>query len=170
VELRETIIYENNFEASNNTIHWDFIDNGCNVENFIFNFYDYLTWKQDPNKYTNFEFTYRTSVEHFYPQHALEGHPQLDATTGLNDFGNLCLISRGINSKFSNNMPKAKLDNFGRGNGVDELSLKLNEMMDFVRQTQQWSTPEIYDFEKKARTRILDGIVKGSINANIKKV
>ena len=166
----ETIIYENNFEASNNTIHWDFIDNGCNVENFIFNFYDYLTWKQDPNKYTNFEFTYRTSVEHFYPQHALEGHPQLDATTGLNDFGNLCLISRGINSKFSNNMPKAKLDNFGRGNGVDELSLKLNEMMDIVRQTQQWSTPEIYDFEKKARTRILDGIVKGSINANIKEV
>ena len=166
----ETIIYENNFEASNNTIHWDFIDNGCNVENFIFNFYDYLTWKQDPNKYTNFEFTYRTSVEHFYPQHALEGHPQLDATTGLNDFGNLCLISRGINSKFNNNMPKAKLDNFGRGNGVDELSLKLNEMMDIVRQTQQWSTPEIYDFEKKARTRILDGIVKGSINANIKEV
>jgi len=166
----ETIIYENDLEATNNIIHWKLLDKGCNVENFVFNFYDYVIWNQDPQKYSKFEFTYRTSVEHFYPQHAIEGHPQLDETTGLHDFGNLCLISRGMNSKFSNNMPKAKLDNFGRGEGVNELSLKLNEMMDIVNSTQQWSTPEINDYEIKARDRLLKGIKKGCSLANIKIV
>ena len=69
----ETIIYKTNFEATNKSIKWDMIDNGCDVENFIFNFYDYITWKANPQKYPKFEFTYRTSVEHFYPQHAMDG-------------------------------------------------------------------------------------------------
>ena len=157
----ETIIFKNDFEASNNTIHWQMIDNGCSVENFVFNFYDYITWKQNPQKYPKFEFTYRTSVEHFYPQHAMDGNPQLDEEDGLNDFGNLCLISRGMNSKFSNNMPKAKLENFGLGTGVHELSLKLNEMMEVVRKTGKWGPDEIRSFEEKAKERLLKGIQAG---------
>ncbi len=157
----ETIIFENDFEASNNTIHWQMIDNGCGVENFVFNFYDYVTWKQNPQKYSKFEFTYRTSVEHFYPQHAMDGNPQLDEEDGLNDYGNLCLISRGMNSKFSNNMPKAKLENFGSVSGVHELSLKLNEMMEVVRKTGKWGPDEIRSFEEKAKERLLKGIQAG---------
>lgn len=163
----ESIIYENDFEAKNDSIYWSTIDNGCDVENFVFNFYDYVTWKANQRKYPKFEFTYRTSVEHFYPRHAMEGYPQLNQETGLNDFGNLCLISRGMNSKFSNNMPKAKYENFGRGDGVHELSLKLNEMMDVVSETNQWSTQEINEFEKKARTRILEGIKLGCKHSRI---
>ena len=163
----EIFIYQKKFEATNNIIHWDMIDKGCDVENFIFNFYDYLTWKLDTRKYQKFEFTYRTSVEHFYPQHAMDGYSQLDESSGLHDFGNLCLISRGMNSKFSNNMPTAKFDNFGSGEGVNDLSLKLNEMMGVVRQTGQWSTQEINDFEYKARLRLLNGIKEGSNLINI---
>lgn len=158
----ETFIYKEDFHATNNTIHWEMIDKGCNVENFVFNFYDYLTWKLEKQKYFKFEFTYRTSVEHFYPQHAMDGYTQLDEDSGLHNFGNLCLISRGMNSKFSNNMPKAKFENFSQGEGINSLSLKLNEMMDVVRQTGQWSSLEINDFETKARHRLLNGIKEGS--------
>ena len=157
----ETIIFENDFEASNKTIHWQMINKGCSVENFVFNFYDYVTWKKDPQKYPKFEFTYRTSVEHFYPQHPMNNNPKLDEKDGLNHFGNLCLISRGMNSKFSNNMPKAKLENFGSVSGVHELSLKLNEMMEVVRKTGKWGTPEIREFEKMAKERLLEGIQAG---------
>lgn len=164
----ESFIYKKDFHATNGTIHWEMIDKGCDVENFVFNFYDYLTWKLDKRKYAKFEFTYRTSVEHFYPQHAMDGYPQLDKNSSLHNFGNLCLISRGMNSKFSNNMPKAKFENFSRGEGVSDLSLKLNEMMDIVRQTGQWSTLEINDFESKARERLRNGIKEGTRLNNVR--
>ena len=157
----EDIIYTNNGAASNDTITWTMIDKGCDVENFVFNFYDYITWKSDNKKYYKFDFTYRTSVEHFYPQTPMTGYPKLDDKTGLNDFGNLCLISRGMNSKFSNNMPVAKYKNFGNEALAQELSIKLNEMMDVVRIKGDWGSEEIAEFEKQSRERFLDAIQKG---------
>lgn len=157
----EEIIYNNDGAATNDTIIWDMIDNGCDVENFVFNFYDYVTWKNDPRKYNKFDFTYRTSVEHFYPQTPMTGYPELNDETGLNDFGNLCLISRGMNSKFSNNMPVAKYKNFGNEALAQELSIKLNEMMDVVRIKGDWGPDEIADFEKQARKRLLAAIELG---------
>lgn len=154
----ETIIYENNFKPSCNTIVWNQIDCGCDVPNYVFNFYDFITWKQNPSKYSKFEFTYRTSVEHFYPQSPMPGYDNLKGK-GLDDFGNLCLISRGMNSKFSNNMPKAKLDNFGLIEEVrNGLSLKLLEMMDVIRDEGDWSESQISQFERKSRERIIEAL------------
>ena len=154
----EVIIYENDFKAKNHTLKWENIDQGCDVPNFVFNFYDYITWKQDPSRYPKFEFTYRTSVEHFYPQNPMPGYDDLKGK-GLDDFGNLCLISRGMNSKFSNNMPKAKLDNFGM---IDEvrngLSIKLLEMMDVAKNRNDWGIEEIAEFENQARERLKKAI------------
>jgi hypothetical protein len=154
----EVIIYENDFKAKNHTLNWENIDQGCDVPNFVFNFYDYITWKQDPSRYPKFEFTYRTSVEHFYPQNPMPGYDDLKGK-GLDDFGNLCLISRGMNSKFSNNMPKAKLDNFGM---IDEvrngLSIKLLEMMDVAKNRNDWGIEEIAEFENQARERLKKAI------------
>lgn len=164
----EDIIYKNSFRAQNYDIHWNMIDQGCGVPNFVFNFYDYLTWRLNPIKYSKFEFTYRTSVEHFYPQTPMPGYENLEGK-GLDDFGNLCLISRGMNSKFSNNMPKAKLDNFGLVEEVrNGLSLKLLEMMDVVRQKSDWGKEEIADFENSARARIYQALQ--DINGNQIKV
>ena len=157
----EVIIYENDFKAQKHTLNWENIDQGCDVPNFVFNFYDYITWKQDPGRYPKFEFTYRTSVEHFYPQSPMPGYDDLKGK-GLDDFGNLCLISRGMNSKFSNNMPKAKLDNFGM---IDEirngLSIKLLEMMDVVKNRNDWGMEEIAEFENQARERLKKAIFAG---------
>lgn len=157
----EDIIYTHQFEAQNKTLCWEMLDKGCDVENFVFNFYDYVTWNEKPNAYPKFEFTYRTSVEHFYPQQPMAGYPVLDEKTGLHSFGNLCLISRGMNSKFSNNMPMAKYKNFGNEEVIKELSIKLNEMMQIVRNTGEWCTEEIQEFEKKSRSRLSNAISKG---------
>lgn len=79
------------------------------VSNLVFNFLDYLLWLEyrasEPVK--SYEFTFRSSVEHYYPQHPMEGQAQLE-TTALHAFGNLCLISHEKNSRLSNFMPQAK--------------------------------------------------------------
>ena len=163
----EDIIYKNHGSATNSLIRWVMVDNGCNVENFVFNFYDYVTWKMDTRKYSQFEFTYRTSVEHFYPQTPPAGNPKLSNEDGLNAFGNLCLISRGMNSKFSNNMPLAKVKNFGNEAVAQELSLKLNEMMDVVRDKGDWGKIEITEFEALAKERIINALKEGCPRLNL---
>ncbi|ANV89046.1 HNH endonuclease family protein [Picosynechococcus sp. PCC 7117] len=77
--------------------------------NLIFNFLDYLLWLKykSEQKVENYEFTFRSSVEHYYPQHPLPGHNKLESNI-LNSFGNLCLISHSKNSRLSNLMPEAK--------------------------------------------------------------
>ena len=157
----EEIIYQKDGTASNDAINWAMIDNGCDVENFVFNFYDYVTWKKESRKYNKFDFTYRTSVEHFYPQTPIGTNEGLSVEDGLNDFGNLCLISRGMNSKFSNNMPVAKFKNFGNEALAQELSIKLCEMMDIVREKGDWGKDEIADFESQARERLFRAIQAG---------
>jgi len=166
----EAIIYNNDFNAVNHTINWGNIDIGCNVPNYVFNFYDYITWKKNPHKFPKFDFTYRTSVEHFYPQNPMPGYDNLNEK-GLDDFGNLCLISRGMNSKFSNNMPKAKLDNFGLIEEIKNgLSLKLLEMMDIVKEKGDWGEAQIIKFETDARNRILDALQKNNPKMTIKTI
>ncbi|OHD98905.1 MAG: hypothetical protein A3E21_04085 [Sulfurimonas sp. RIFCSPHIGHO2_12_FULL_36_9] len=91
------------------TVQWDNLDKGTDVENFIFNYLDYLLWKSNSIGYQSFEFAFRTSVEHYYPQHPMEGIDPLNVDI-LNSFGNLCLISSSENSRLSNLTPKAKKD------------------------------------------------------------
>lgn len=100
-----------------------------NIENnLIFNYLDYLLWlkyKDSDPIIKAYEFTFRSSVEHYYPQNPLPGHDMLPADT-LNSFGNLCLISHSKNSRLSNFMPQAKKEYY-RNNAID--SVKQHLMM-----------------------------------------
>ena len=152
----EDIVYRQKGKPAHdlNNIDWGRIDQGCSVHNFIFNFYDFITWQNDPEEYSKFDFSYRTSVEHFYPQKPMKGYPVLNDDV-LHSFGNLCLISSSMNSKFSNNMPKAKLANFGLDEEVrNGLSLKLLEMMDVVKEKGDWSENEIKVFNEEAMRKL----------------
>lgn len=152
----EDIVYNQEGKPAHdlNNIDWGRIDQGCSVHNFIFNFYDFITWQNAPQKYPKFDFSYRTSVEHFYPQKPMKGYPVLNDDV-LHSFGNLCLISSSMNSKFSNNMPKAKLANFGLDEEVrNGLSLKLLEMMDVVKEKGDWSENEIKVFNEEAMRKL----------------
>lgn len=166
----EEIVFRERYEPKNRIeeINWRRIDCGCNVHNFIFNFYDFITWQKwqnDPKsqndtqkKYSKFDFSYRTSVEHFYPQKPMKGYERLNEDV-LHSFGNLCLISSSMNSKFSNNMPKAKLANFGLDEEVrNGLSLKLLEMMDVVKEKGDWSENEIKVFNEEAKQRFQEAL------------
>ena len=155
----EEIVYRKEGKPQNNIddIDWGAINQGCNVQNFIFNFYDFILWSEKSGQHEKFDFTYRTSVEHFYPQKPMPGYEPL-LTEYLNSFGNLCLISSGMNSKFSNNMPKAKYDNFGSSEEMrSALSLKLQEMMERVKEGE-WEKDQIKAHYEKARERIKNAL------------
>lgn len=118
-----------------------------NIEsNFVFNFIDYLLWQKGKSTdpvVSGFEFTFRSSVEHFYPQHPIDGHPRLEREI-LHKFGNLCLISHSKNSRLSNFPPKAKLAHFStalKNKSVD--SLKLYEMIKILESSNEWGKSEI---------------------------
>ena len=76
-----------------------------------------------------------------------------------------------MNSKFSNNMPKAKLENFGLVEDVKNgLSLKLLEMMDIVKEKGDWGKAQIKEFEANARKRIMDALQNNKPNLIIKAI
>ena len=114
--------------------------------NFVFNYLDYLLWQQNKEKDSvvkEFDFTFRSSIEHFYPQHPMEGHPPLQSEY-LHKFGNLCLISHSKNSRLSNLPPKAKLAHFSaaiKQKSID--SLKLYEMIKLLEDNKDWGGDEI---------------------------
>lgn len=157
----EEIVYRKEGMPQNHIddIDWGAINQGCNVQNFIFNFYDFILWKKKLGQHEKFDFTYRTSVEHFYPQKPMPGYEPLPPEY-LNSFGNLCLISSSMNSKFSNNMPKAKYDNFGSSQEMrSALSLKLQEMMVSVNDGE-WEKDQIKAHYEKARERITNALLR----------
>lgn len=125
-----------------------------NIENnLVFNFLDYLLWLEhrasEPVK--SYEFTFRSSVEHYYPQHPLDGQVQLDADT-LNSFGNLCLISHSKNSRLSNFMPAAKKE-FYKSNAID--SVKQYLMME----TESWDASAISAHAEQMNNVLLNSLV-----------
>lgn len=118
---------------------------GFQIEHIVFNYLDYLLYrdgyedeqKQVIDKLSNWEFQFRNSIEHFYPQHPLNGDIW-DEHDELNSFGNLALISVSGNSMFSNRIPeeKAKVEH------IINQSLKL-EIMAHITKKSGWSKEKV---------------------------
>lgn len=116
-------------------------DIGTAVPNFIFNLLDYKLWKNEKRKYKDFEFTYRDSVEHFYPQNPISGKP----VENVDSFGNLCLITSDMNSRLNNLLPSAKRDIWNASKS--QPSIKLSKMLEI----EDWNENAI----KKHKTDML---------------
>ena len=84
---------------------------GINTPHIVFNYLDFLLWQNNRTKYNDFVFEFRNSVEHWYPQNPSEGTFE-SWKDGVDQFGNLCIIQRNVNSKFSNMAPEAKKSTF----------------------------------------------------------
>jgi hypothetical protein len=128
------------------------LNQGTAVENFIFNYLDYLLWQDyradkkyfkikngqafADNRIKDFEYTFRSSVEHYYPQHPIDESLILQGQDAdwLDNFGNLCLISGSKNSRLSNFMPTAKKDYYTGSPTID--SIKQRIMMEY----EHWDT------------------------------
>ncbi|QKX17316.1 DUF262 domain-containing protein [Microbulbifer sp. YPW1] len=115
-----------------------YLDQGTGVQNFIFNRLDYRLWLQLRDgtsfpgvdmsyvrgRHQTFRFSFRTSVEHYYPQNPLGGSVLKASETlpnGVDSFGNLCLISHSNNSKLSNYLPTAKKEHYDKATAVESL-------------------------------------------------
>lgn len=177
----EEIINDCLAEKNDETVHGislecldlECLDKGCEVENFIFNFYDFVVWEKDKasdnKKYSNFKFTYRNSVEHFYPQHPIGESDWLDKDYNYDNedeqnthkqhkdivdkFGNLCLISSGMNSKFSNSIPTQKTHFV-----TDPItqSIKLQQLFD---RANEWNEKAIKDFTEQCKNILKEVLV-----------
>ena len=97
---------------------------GVRTPHIVFNFLDYLLWKKNKSNYQDFDFEFRNSVEHWYPQNPSDG--SIEGWDDKDRFGNLCIISRSINSKFSNLSPESKMKSYRKH--VEKGSLKLRLM------------------------------------------
>lgn len=100
---------------------------GTNTPHFIFNFIDYLYWVDSKNptrinrintKYEikDFEFKYWNSVEHHMAREWAERNEIANRDNFIDCLGNLCLISKGSNSRLSDRDVKEKVQSFGNGN------------------------------------------------------
>jgi len=123
---------------------------GVNTPHLVFNYLDYLLWKDTKNE---FVFEFRNSVEHWYPQHPSVGtFDYWSHDEGVDDFGNLCIIQRNLNSKFSNLDPEAKKSTFK--DMIAKGSLKLRIMAEKTTETQtqsasfNWKEDEYKSHEK----------------------
>lgn len=105
---------------------------GVNTPHIVFNYLDYLLWYHDRDgkkKYSDFTFEFRNSVEHWYPQNPSEGTFE-QWKDGVDQFGNLCIIQRNVNSKFSNMSPEAKKSTFK--DMISKGSIKLRIMSELT--------------------------------------
>ena len=102
----------------------------------VFNYLDFLLWKENKQKYADFSFEFRNSVEHWYPQ-----TPSTDTFAHLNqkdldNFGNLCIIQRNVNARFSNMSPLSKKSTFKYM--IEKGSLKLRLMAEKTYDDETW--------------------------------
>ncbi|WP_422767461.1 DUF262 domain-containing protein [Photobacterium leiognathi subsp. mandapamensis] len=114
---------------------------GTGVQNFVFNRLDYLLWKRLSNNesfdgigkkelgkhFEDFQFSFRTSVEHYFPQTDPSGAKKME---DVDRFGNLCLISPSSNSRLSNYSPQDKKKFYQENNRAE--SLKQAIMMSYA--------------------------------------
>ena len=128
--------FEFNLGSKESSEYKKYWDRGVNVPNFVFNRLDYQLWKLPGEKvkdflkndgwltentknaiWKKFRFTFRSSVEHHYPQHPIDGQRIED----VDMFGNLYLLSQSKNSRLNNLTPVAKRDIIKPWNNCDSL-------------------------------------------------
>lgn len=156
-----------------NNINDNFFNSGLNTPRFLFNFVDYLLWEiyheklrgktpeysyMDPlqplydiilkvkNKFYNFKFTQRSSIEHLFPQSRVEDITENNFRKSeiLNNFGNLCLISRSSNSLYNDDLPIQKKNDSRERNE----SLKQDVMFESFDSNNSWNAKEILEHKE----------------------
>ena len=103
---------------------------GFGIDRIVFTYLDYILCRDNPSEFNDFQFQFRTSIEHFFPQHPINGEITIDEKN-MNSFGNLALITVSGNSKFSNMLPIHKVEQYEE---LIKLSPKLMKMKKLLEQ------------------------------------
>lgn len=163
-EYYAMIYDENNMQLFNRSICEERLKYGEIRNNLVFNYLDYLLWSSSSNEIfpnngfedgyskdsykvarENFVFTFRSSVEHYYPQNPVDGIKKLD-DKDLHSFGNLCLVSSEQNSRLGNVTPMAKSDYY-----KDKFkNKKLDSMKQYIMMLySKWDETSIADHDRR---------------------
>lgn len=140
-EIAQKAVKENFF----NVCEKDNYAMGVNTPHIVFNYLDYLLWKNDREKYKDFKFEFRNSVEHWYPQNPSKG--TFEPWEEVDRFGNLCIIQRVVNSRFSNSSPETKKGDYDEI--IKKGSLKLREMEILTESNEKWKKENCEKHEKE---------------------
>lgn len=109
---------------------------GFGIDRIVFTYLDYVLYRDNPSEFQDFQFQFRTSIEHFFPQHPINGLNDVDEKN-RDSFGNLALITVSANSKFSNLLPKVKVEQY---KDVISQSPKLKRMNDLLNKSnREWN-------------------------------
>lgn len=104
----------------------EFAPTGFSIPRIVFTYVDYLL--ADKAGQLDFQFGFRNSIEHFYPQHPeadiAQAHGVLDDPADRELLGNLALLTVRDNSKFTNSLPSVKAEY----SAIVSQSPKLGEM------------------------------------------
>lgn len=112
---------------------------GFDIARIVFTYVDLLLVSKNPDP--QFRFSYRNSIEHFYPR-SPDAEQSGDAVSEdcIDMFGNLALVTATANSKFNNSLPKAKAENFR--NTIETQSPKLGRMAEITR-AETWNDASV---------------------------
>lgn len=104
---------------------------------------EYILWEKFSNskddRWKNFKMTAKNSVEHISPQTQKDTDTNTVSKEMLNNFGNLSLVSRSINSEYSNLPFNEKRQRFVNNNRAKLDSLK----MDLIYSNDYWSNDKV---------------------------
>ncbi len=132
---------------------------GTDYPSYIFYKLEYVLWKYkneicqelnlDLEKWKKFRFTAKNSVEHIFPQTTKDENRHIEFISEeqinklnlqnkkpVDDFGNLVLLSIGLNSEYSNKPYKEKMGQYSSKNEIDSLK------SDLIFRNNEW------DYEK----------------------
>lgn len=152
IEILEELAYEYYKDPERQEL---FKLGGQNIPHYIFNYLDYLLWKDwgENNKFlkkNEFVFSLsRNSIEHYLPQNKRDSllndiNDENERDSVLNSFGNLCLISHYQNSSLNNEVPSEKRKRYESGS-LKCISPKQALMLSY----NTWGKNEIKDHNDK---------------------
>lgn len=123
---------------------------------FCFNYLDYLLLKQQKGNHAQFYFSYKDSIEHFYPQNPKVGD-RLPQQIG-DGWGNLALVSQSENASLTNDMPIQKT-NWLEQHCKAPISLKLQLMMQVAKNKDaEWDEASIKTHQKDMIKLLIDDL------------
>lgn len=117
---------------------------------------EYILWEKysstKDDRWKNFKMTAKNSVEHISPQTQKDTDTNTVSENMLNNFGNLSLVSRSINSEYSNLPFNEKRQRFVNNNRVKLDSLK----MDLIYSNDDWSDAKAMEHQSEMNKIIND--------------
>lgn len=119
------------------SLDWATLPQGFAISRIVFTYLDFLLLSESAK--WDFKFQFRTSIEHFYPQHPDKEQSGVELSKEyLHWLGNLALVSVSANSKFSNHLPSVKSDM----KQIVRQSAKL-QLMAQVTKDQGWGNAQV---------------------------